>query len=335
MYGIALAMIVAASSGQTPLAPETKPVVLVMTNPQASGSGFFDSLRIQLVNSGVVRAGPVLSRGGLADKLKRASNLAAQQQAQLVVWIEPRSGGGGSEYVLFVVNPKKGASNVELFRIRARPGPDLDRTLALKVSDVLDQVIAGKAVPSSVWVMEPPPLYEAPPRHRWTVVATGHATLGTGEPSAQGALAVGAGRQIDWQRYALNYGGVIAGDFGVSRVAVEGEVSTRELVPGAFASLMRRLGDTSVGLSVGARLRLVQAKGRTMNNNTGDRVVAVPTFAAGMEVRVGLSNHLQLRFVVGGDLATRRRKFAVNDEELVDLGLFRGEVQIGLSMFLP
>lgn len=316
-------------------APATRPVVLVLVNPRiTTGKGFVDSLQIQLSNSGVVRRGPVLSRGSLAVKLERARNLAAQQQAELVVWIE-RSRVAKDELVLFVVNPRRARSNVELFRIRARFGPDVARTLALKVSDVLDQVIAGTAVPSETVRFSPPPVPPPPPERRWVGAIDSRGSLSSGDPSAQLALTVALGRRVRWQEVAAGFGAGVTGDLGVERAAIVGEVSTREVMPFLYARVLRELGGFWLSAGIEARLRLIRATGITAVGREGSRVVPVPTGALLVGTEIPLSSSAHLRLNIGAEVATRRRKFAVNGVELVDVGRFRGAVDVGFIVLFP
>lgn len=323
MHALALAL-VAVTAGQ----PSGRPLVLVLDNPSVSqGKGLIESLQIQLANTGVVRSGPRLEPGSLESRVDRARELGAAQGAKLVVWLERRS---AREHVLVVVNPERTSSEVDLFRIRARAGPDVARSLALKVSDVLDRIIRGKTIPDAlrVRVHEPPK-----PRYaRWAVGVDGREALSDGVPNRQLGVRLTLSRDVVLPSWWLMVSASVAADFGVLGEGLAGQIQTRELVGAVGVAWLARLGAVGLGPGLEARLRIVRGRGITEAGNVGSRVVAIPTFALLAHALIDVTRRVQLQFAVGGVLAARHRKFAVNRVPLVDLGRWSSELHVGLRV---
>gem|GEM_PF-5847003 len=328
MHALALAL-VAVTAGQ----PSGRPLVLVLDNPSVSqGKGLIESLQIQLANTGVVRSGPRLEPGSLETRVDRARAVGAQQGAKLVVWLERR---GAREHVLVVVNPERTSSEVDLFRIRARAGPDVARSLALKVSDVLDRIIRGKTIPDALRVR----VHDTPklkPRYvRWAVGADGRELLSDGVPNRQLGARLTLSRDVVWPTWLLMASATVAADLGVLGEGLAGQLQTRELVGALGVAWLARLGAVGLGPGLEAWLRIVRGHGITEAGNVGSRVVAIPTFALLAHALIDVTQRVQLQFAVGGALAARHRKFAVNRVPLVDLGRWSSELHVGLRVFFP
>jgi hypothetical protein len=121
----------------------SEPVLVLQERSQAQ-SGLIAALRIQLGATPVqVRDWP--ASGRLAERISTASELAQGAGAFAVVWTEPPTQlpDGAREVVLYIVGRRQGRAVLDVVRVPGGHGPDLDRTLALKVGEVLDELRQG------------------------------------------------------------------------------------------------------------------------------------------------------------------------------------------------
>jgi hypothetical protein len=111
------------------------------------------SLQIQL--SSLVQLLPRTASdamSGMSERVRSASALARSEGALAVVWIDPaiERSDGGREATLYVVGERDGRALVEVVSVTGEQGPELDRTLALKLREILAELLSQPSpVPSS------------------------------------------------------------------------------------------------------------------------------------------------------------------------------------------
>src|SRR5262245_107170 len=139
--------------------------VLVLEAPGPNQRGLAAALRIQLMGSATVEERVVAADATLGERIERAAALANSAGAQVVVWSEPAltHRDGSREAVLYVVGQRDGRALLQVVRVPGGEGHELDRTLALKVSEILPELQrAGPAAPSGEALRAP----SAPPAPR-------------------------------------------------------------------------------------------------------------------------------------------------------------------------
>jgi hypothetical protein len=313
-----------------PMSPRLASEVVVMRAPGGSTpAGFADALRIQLAGSATVIDGPEVT-GTTASERLASANRALRGPTSLVVWVEGSAADdGATHYVLYVVGSKRGRALMEVFRLTGS-GPEVDRALALKVHEVLDQVLAppSTAADPAGWVRdrEPPPPVRPPPPAR-PIRASGIVELGglaiSGSAGPQAGAVVGAGGALRRERlrgevYAVAY---IAS--GHDELAVPGRVETDELGVGGGARVVYQLGPLSAGGGLELVGRRIHAIGTTPFGARGERSRWIGAGIGFAEARLPVGDALELRGAVGAEIALRRQQFSVNEITLIDLGRVR------------
>ncbi len=345
-----LAPITAVLLSLLPMTQRDAPRILVLYDHSApTPTGFIEALRIQLVGIGAVESGPPLSGDTMPAKVAFATHAVAEADAILAVWIErlppdrgsgpaspPADGGDRGEeleFVLYVVGRDPRHALIEVFRLSAADRPMIDRALALKVRDVLDAVLdRERAARPSSWLGTdgPPP----PDRTRVVLEAGWSFAPGLGAPALQEGPTFGLGlrRRVGWLRADLLATCRLVGGFEGSSFA--GRVTTSEL---PLAVVLRAThGDR---MALGAQLELgarrVVADGVTPFGATGSLTRWIPTGLAGATAALRLRPGVELRGLVGVDLALHRLRLAVNDVAVVDLGRAHPRADLALAVALP
>ncbi len=320
----ALAVLPTAAASTQPTKPTH--VVVLSSATVRDTSGFVTALRIQLGRRAAIEAGPLVRGNGARSRLAFAVATARARGASVAVWLERRSGELAEqyEYVLHVIVRRNGGVQTRHFAMRAPAGPDADRALALKVSDALDQTTTslrsattdhGSAHNAR---LVPPPRDAARP---WLELG---GTLASGDGARAGQLGLNAAVGLSRvERFDVSVYVMGSVDGGVTATAEAGEVSTRELGGDVGVRLLRRTGTLAIGGDLRLGSRFIRARGTTALGSRGTVWVAVPRAVGALDGRVRVTPHIELRTAIGVELATRRRRFAVNDVMLLDVGRIR------------
>jgi hypothetical protein len=325
---------------------------LAVLNGAASSApdSLSEALVIQLADSELLVSAHVLSKGDDADDVAR--NMLGAGAARIVIWTVRVAEGMHELRCVF-----RHASSVEstTTRLRGAWGPALERTIALKVRELLDELsrdpIPARAPPASG--SDPAQAAEAPPTPQARAVlarapshppatatsplvavgvggmtasgnAGGQAALGVG---AGGAMTVGAGRAELWLRAHWVANPLTAG-------APTGRVTTREWIPELSVHGLRRLDPSWLGGYLSLALRIVHAQGVSAAGEHGEQTRTVPSLGAGAEARLRLVSALWARCALGAELALKAQRFAVDGQTLLELGTFRGRAELSL-VFSP
>ncbi len=322
-------------------------VLVLISESTPEPERFVELLGIQLSRIATVEVGPAIIDGNLPDKVEMAVDEADAREATVAVWIE-RGGkrkGKKIEFILHIVGRRQGRLMVEVFRLPARDGPDLDRTLALKVGEVLDKMLVPlEPEPSVAWVdptaTERSPTVEPAPKPRPAglrflaeVGARGSAGLDAPETAAGVYLAVGVRRPVaDFLGEAYVSGGI---DSGANTTTPEGTVDTDEIVTAVGVRLLSPVGGVHLGAQLEVALRFVTADGITPRGRTGSESVLLPAVLGSLEARWPLRSSFELRAAAGVEYSPNRLSLTVNSEPVVDLGRVRPVVQLALVFLIP
>jgi hypothetical protein len=310
-------------------------VVLLQDPAAPSGSGLAYALRIQLTGAADVDVRDLPQDAGVSLRVQAASQLAQAEDVLVAVWAEPavELENGSREAVLYVVGHKQGRALVEIVRIPGGEGPDVDRSLALKVRELVDEVRANRAkAAENDLMLEPAAASSAPSEPGWgaRVLVAGALAPLSGSALGQWGARIAAGPA--WREDALRVSALaeltIFPELEVDATA--GKANLFELAPGVLAHAQWRQGAVWVGLRAGLALSLLAAEGQSPSGRGDAREIA-PSWLAGVDVELPISDGLGVAAAVDLQTRIRRQRFSIDEDEVVDLGRLRPLVSIALT----
>jgi hypothetical protein len=319
-------LVIAATLGTVTSAAHAQPRVLVMRRAEGPDRPAFDqALRIQLVGEAELSTGPPLGGETLPDRVEEAAAAVGREDAVIGAWLE--SGETRGELHLFIVGRRRQRALIEVARLPADQGPDVDRTLALKVREVLDSVLASQSERADVAGA----LDTVGGRGRFTVALGFFAATPSGSVDHQLGASLGAhlGLPLGPLMAEAAVGMRFPTDLSASRGRV-GRVSIDELSPWLDLHLHGGDGDLRVGGYAGVVLRVLMAEGVTDAGTVGTATVLAPALGLGAEGRLRLGDWLWLGLGLGGELTLHRPAFSLNRREVADVGRLRAVGQLSL-----
>jgi hypothetical protein len=313
--------------------------VLVLTAHESpEPSRFVQLLDIQLTGIAQVERGTRLVARSAAAKISSAARAADERNANLAVWIERAEAAESGQmaiYSLHVVGRREGRLLVQVLRVPARDGPDLDRLLALKVGEVLDGLLRTAAEPTlrvaTEWVGTPPAPQRAGIRPWLEFGLRGSSILSTGDA----LLGLGVAGGVQWPATGLETYAAVRGETGLDETSPAGQVEADELAAALGGRMLAQIGPVAVGGGMQFALRRLRIQGTTVRGKTGQATGWIPSVAVGGEARLGLSRWLAIRAALSVDYATIRASFTVNDELVLDLGRVRPVAELSLVFSNP
>ncbi len=324
-------------------AAETR-VVVVGADGNAAPAGLVEALRVQLLRDAAVEAGPSLHHGTLADQVAEATAALDARDATLVVWLHAAPPDGG-EHELFVVARRRSRALLVVTQVPRGDARETDRALALKIHEVVDEVLAERAsgegltslvVGDAPLTMSPTGGEEVAPRLAFVAEAGG--TIVTGGASAGGVrpgAVVGGGGRIASARFAGEV--LIEATFldGIMVKSPVGVARARESDLAGDVRALARLGALSVGGGLRAGVHLLDAAGLSTDGGRGSAERTLPFIGVAPELRIAPIEHLEIRAAAGADVATRRQRFSIHDRSVIDLPPARAQATISLVAWLP
>ncbi len=306
--------------------------------------GLLASLRIQLAELADVDSrarSAELAHASVVSRIHAAEAMAAEQHLLLVVWSdEPMVAADGSqEAVLYAVGQRAGRALLEVVRVPGGEGPDMDRTLAIKVSELVAELASTPTETS------PKARLLAPAS---TSAAATEASAGTtfiGAQVSAGALAgsqpgsalgqwgasVAAGPMLESARLrsTATLGFIFMPSLGIASAG--SSVHFSELSPELTLSLARRIDSVWLGVRSGVAYSFISASGRTAAGASAGAHTRLASWLLGIRAEVPIAASLSLQ--LGIDLQTRllHQRFAVNGRDVADLGGLRPLAYLALS----
>jgi hypothetical protein len=298
-------------------------VIVFGTEAGPAPHGFVQALAIQCAGSAEVQAAGSVA-GSVSDKLRAVDRPLRDQNASVGIWVERSSNATVGEFSVYVASRRKDRVLVQVVRLPGRDEPETDRALALKVSEVLDRVLAASGDVTTL-VAEPEPAQASSDVVRWQPVAfVGFALASAGNGSTELGATVGAGVRRASPAFVAELTLELRPFLPVDAHAQAGDVRTRELDLLLRGHALSSGGPLAAGLELGVGTGIWSATGTAPDGRTGDATRAVPFVHAGPEVRVALGSAVTLRLEGGLDLALRRQRFSVLGSEVADVGTVRG-----------
>lgn len=300
-----------------------------------------EALRLQLRGTArVTLSAAVFPALPASGRVTLATELVALEHVDFAIWLESVGLGDGTHlFALYVVGGKSGRAVLEVVRLPAESdSPDVDRTLALKASEIVEAALSPTVLLSAQQQQnvarrprsEPRPLAIDEPRFAFELGGALHAAPKRG---TQVALALGlswlvALRPLELDARVL---GQLASD-AVS-AAPHRHVQLSESFVGAGLGL-RTTGMVQLGLKGGAGVLLLAAEGFSEETRTGAARVAVPSLSLGPELRIKLGRRVRFGAELGGEWMAVRQRFKVDGVTVADFGRFRGNAQLTLTFFV-
>jgi hypothetical protein len=326
-----------------PQLARAEPARVLLLEPAPPRRAFAATLQIQLVGLAELVAEPQPSDAHTtAERVQAASELARRRQLLAVVWAEPaRSATNGPQLgVLYVVGEREGRALVEVVRLPGGAGPDLDRALALKLREIVAELIRANArAPSEVMLVAP---VQVPPSAAQPAPdgAALHALLFVGPRLAlqpdltRGGLGFGAGPVLSipgWRFCAA-----LGLDWLPARRRGRDGLLVRfsELAPQLRLRAQLQRGPLWLGVQTGLALALVEASGSTRTRENSANVALISGLFA-IDLELPISRGLAVAAALELQAFTRQQRFAVNEQELVDLGRLRTLLGLELRWHWP
>jgi hypothetical protein len=347
LAGLVAALLAAAlgahaqSPPQTPLPPAGEGPLLVLTHPgEPVPSGLLLALRVQLGATLRIETRTVPDGLDVAAINQAATSMLATEHGRAVVWTGP-SEGGREVYVCRL--SLDGAAQLTAALVPGVPGPDLDRTLALKISEMLEGA-TPKPVSAQDTTPPAPAPAPAPPsrptaeaaRPSWRLGFLGQ-VAGVVSPRADSSFG--------------QFGPALAAGASVSRPALRGaalleiawlpaigtrtvgdvDVAVQELTPALRVNAQLSLGKVWLGAEAGFAVSLLHPSATTARGDYADRTVAAPSWLAGLGIELPLIAELALALDGGVQVQLRRQRFSVFGVEVADSGRLRPLGRIAIS----
>lgn len=350
------ALVSAAAAAVLAQANDTVDTVLVLQERTREQTSLVSALRIQLPSTLAVRVRDWAGNGaGLPQRIQYASELASGSALLAVVWTEPtiELADGTRETVLYIVGQRAGRALLDVVRVPAGHGPDLNRALALKVGEVVNdlrQTSAPGAQPSLLSARAPsstvPPTAAVAkaaraqpgtptaaadraalqPHKRWSAMAAVGGRLATQLEPGWSRWGVGctAGPMLQIGSWAAALRIGLDWYPEASRVRNRETVGLSELTPLLLASAdWRTTPNLALGVRSGAGLAFLTATGTTARGSSNEDKTNTFSWFVGVEAVQALSAGLAIAASIDMQVQAVQQRFAVNEHDVADLGRMR------------
>jgi hypothetical protein len=337
--------------------------VLLLESHGASG-GLFSALQIQLSGVAAPERLAVPASLNTVEGIERGSQLVREHGALAAVWIE--RGRGPGPVVLYVVGERAGRALVEIVRVPGDRGPELDRTIALKVREFIAAMQRGQAAraeaaqllqpeaappaqPSAAqasstselqepeWQPEPAKNGEdsqevAAPTPSWATHVSIGIRLGSQPELGLGRWGFGLTGGPVLELDGLRLGAALAFDaFPSIGVEHEGDlVRFWEWAFGAAVHAQVRTGAIWLGARAGPELVGLDAYGRTGSGNDGRERPTTWALRAGLDAEIPLNLYVSVVASLQLQALAQRLHLDVNGASLVDVGRVRARIGLDL-----
>lgn len=323
------------AAAETAAAP--RPIVLLLHEPAEPRPGLLASLQIQLGDVAEVRASPELTQGSVGDRIAAAAERSKQDRVLLVVWSDAplQNQDGSQEAVLYAVGRREGRALLEVVRVAGGEGPEMERSLAIKVREVATELIRAEAEapgPNALGTQRAAEVSE-PDEPRWGGRLGLFALAGPQPGSALGQwgglLHAGPG----WQSGRWRVSGLLGVAWFPTLTAHGGGaayVELEELAPRLIFAVQHRVDGFWLGAHAGACVSFVDATGHTAQGHRASTDVRLGSWLLGLGAELQLT--AALAAALRAELQTRfvHQRFAVNGQTITDLGSVRPLVHAGL-----
>lgn len=294
--------------------------------------------RVELSRA-LLPAVPAPSRVALAAELVRS------QGVDFALWLESVALGNETRFfALYVVGARDGRAVLEVARLPAQvDSPDVDRTLALKASEIIEVSLAGSSplsnrpaptateLPAPAPSKSPEPLAPEAPRH--VALELGGILSGASLQSTQSGLALGASwlfatapLEMDVRLFGQLWTDTVATRPGL-RVHV-----ADTFVGAGFGA--RSTGTVQLGMQLALGSHLLRAEGFAAGASTGTATLGLPSLSFGPELRLRLGRRISFGAGAYAEWMAIRQSFDVGGVPVEDWGRFRLGAQLSLIFYV-
>jgi hypothetical protein len=299
--------------------PAQERVVLLQPRNALARPGLEPSLRIQLRGLELTTL-EVDFPPDLPSRLHVASELARERSADWVVWaddVQTDADASASQAVLYVVGRRDGRALIEVVRVPGGEGPEVDRSLALKVRELVG-VRDGAAFALGVREIERP----ADEQRRITLwVELGAQLSSEGSAGLVTDAFIALGPSLTTPAFVIAV--PLELSYGFSRSAERNgdRVEWTELaIAGWLKALVRVHPSLLLGGGLGGKLGFTDADGVTMSGRRGGSTERLPALLLGPEAELQLSPAIGARIALGLELRAQRQRFYIEGVEIADTG---------------
>lgn len=322
---------VCAQAGDVGLLPR---VVLIQPEGQPARPGLEPSLRIQLRSAAELVATSRPMPADLPSRLTVASEVAEAERAEWVLWTEPVASSASppdDHVVLYLVGKRDGRALIEVVRVPASEGAEADRSLALKVRELIEahggaayalgnaEAPAANATADSS-VLAPAPAPSAP-RARVQLWLEGGGQLAIeGDAGAALDVMLALGPSIRLRSLMIALPVELA--FGLPRRVEQSgdEAEWSELGVALWAKLAVRLDRLLLGGGLGGKLTFTNVEGNAASGRSGDARDLLPALLASADGELLFTDSFGARLALGAELRLKRQHFVLEGHDIGDTG---------------
>ncbi|HET6335195.1 MAG TPA: hypothetical protein VFG30_18350 [Polyangiales bacterium] len=340
-----------------------------MLEQSGAPKGFLVALQIQLSGLAQPERHIVAPAASAAEAIERASQLVRDQGALAAVWVDRGPAEGGGPVVAYVVGDRQGRALIEVVRVPGDRGPELERTTALKIRELVAAMLRGQAAraeagqllqtegrpptaagpsgaeeqlpvaaqpsaaQSSAALPNEQPDEPPPTAPGWTAFASAGIRLGSQPDLGLGrwGFGLGAGPVLDLRQFRL---AVALGFDAFPSIEVERAGNSArfwEWTVGAALHAQMQSGPLWLGARAGPQLVGLEAHGTTRADTPGNAAPTSWALSLGLDAEVPLTRFVSLLAGMQLQALARHLHLDVNDDELVDLGRVRARVGLELT----
>lgn len=317
--------------------------VVVFGTDAPPREAFVQALAVQLSGDAKVAVGPILGSTALAGRIGEAVTVLRARSSRVGVWLDPVPGELTFDLVIYAVGYEDDIALVKVTRIAVTEHDDVERALALKVGELLEQLLMARELPTVARSLETArsgPVASAaavavapsPPSSRgWATIVDLAGTLAGRSRGVQLAPSLGAG--VRWDLPMLSIETLVSLRVPGTRVDDRERVVVGERAYVVAARAFAELGPLEIGGFALGMVRDVEAIGSTVDGRRGSEQVLLPALGIGVEARHALTSRADLRAAVGVEIAGFDQEFTLDGMPVVGLG--RTRVLGELSLVIP
>lgn len=300
------------------VAPRQPRIVLIQPQGETPRPGLEPALRIQLRGTAEVVAVPHPFPNDVASRLSAASGLAEEHDADWVLWADaPEPTPPKSEQtVLYLVGRQNGRALIEVVSVPGGEGPEVDRSLALKVHELLDVREGAAYALGNAEAPEPEPARKRV--QLWLEAGAQAGVEGDGGAAFDAFLAFGPSLSTQTLLIAVPIELAIGLPRRIARAG--DEVRWTELGATLWLKLGARLGAAVLGGGLGAKLAFSDVEGTTQTGRQGSATELLPGIVASVDGELPLSDSFGARLALGVELRLKRQHFLIEGDDVGNTG---------------
>ena len=311
---------------QTPEDPGFQPrprIVLLQPQTGPGRPGLEPSLRIQLRELELITLRVELP-ADVPSRLSTASKIAEQQSADWVVWaddLQTDPSKPADQAVLYLVGRREGRALIEVVRVPGGEGPEVDRSLALKVDELVGARDGAAYALGNKELPKPIEAKSASERRVGLSLEAGAQASDEGSAGLSADAFIAVGPSLMTPSFVLAVPIELAIGFarGVERDGAN--VSWRELGVGGWLKLAARVHPRlALGGGLGGRVTFTDAEGSSASGRTGSSTERLPGLLASLDAELTLSPAIATRLALGVEQRLRRQRLYIEAREMADTG---------------